>query len=218
MRRLALNFFRSTRYVLPDRTLDDIKNICRILFVDDHDFDVPDILINSGWRDTKLISDVESLDHSDVRDAHIIFVDISGVGAKLRFSDEGLGLISALKNRYPLKKVVVYSARRHGDRFHPGLSDADARLAKNADPFQFETVVENLSEEVLSLEGCIQNLKEKLKTEFNVVHLTDDDIRKILYRIGRKNDFSELAVARAFDIHGAGSIASIISLFFSCVS
>ena len=112
MRSTGFPFIRVQRYVLPDRTLDDMKGLCRILFVDDDEFDVPAILINSGWRDTKLIPDVESLDHSDVRDAHIIFVDISGVGIRLRFSDEGLGLISALKCRYPLKKVVVYSARR----------------------------------------------------------------------------------------------------------
>lgn len=217
MIRAIFDFFRASHYVLPDRSPDEIRAICRILFIDDHDFDVPDILINSGWRDTKLIQDVESLDHSDIKDAHIIFVDISGVGIKLRFSDEGLGIISALKERYPPKKVVVYSARRHGDRFHPGLSDADARLAKNADPFQFETLVENLAGEVLSLDGCIQNLKNVLRTQLNI-SLTDEAIRNNLHKIGRSRDYSELSISKAFNIHSAGAIASIVSLFFSCGS
>ena len=150
------DFIGRHRYELPDRSHEDLKKICRILFIDDGEFDVPDILTNSGWKNTKKLSDVESLDSLDILEADIIFVDISGVGRKLRFSDEGLGLISALKKKYPHKKVVVYSAQRSGDRFHKGLSDADARLAKNADPFQFESLVEEFAKEAFSLPAFIQ--------------------------------------------------------------
>lgn len=66
----------------------------------------------------------------------IFFVDIQGVGKKLDFQDEGLGLANALKN----KKVVIYSAENRGDRFH----EADDSLPKNAEPFQFQQTIENL--------------------------------------------------------------------------
>ena len=135
--RTGLNPLRRWRYTLPDRSIEELKGHCRILFIDDQDFSVPQILVTAGWKRAKRIADVDSLASPDVADAHIVFVDITGVGVKLRFSAQGLGLVSALKERYPQRRVVVYSAQRVGDRFHRGLSDADARLSKNADPFEF---------------------------------------------------------------------------------
>ena len=207
-----LDFIGHRRYELPDRSPEELKKICRILFVDDKEFDVPDILINSGWENIKTLPDIESLESLDVREASIIFVDISGVGHNLGFSGQGLGLISALKERYPHKKVVVYSAQTRGNRFHQGLSDADARLAKNADPFQFERLVERLARESFSLPDFIQRLKEILNRELNIDY-SEDEIRRILGRIGNKQDYSSSAIARAFNLQDAGSIASIISLF-----
>ena len=202
------------RYPLPDRSLDDLKRLARILFVDDREFDVPEILVNSGWRNTKKIDDVESLDSTEILDAHIIFVDISGVGLRLRFADQGLGLISAVKRKHPSKKVVVYSAQRHGDRFHRGLSDADERLPKNADPFQFESLVEKLTKQVFTLSGCIQSIRKHLSPELDS-HLSDEEIRRTIERVRSKPDFSPSIVSRAFNIQNAGSIASLISLFLN---
>ena len=207
-----LDLIGHRRYELPDRSPEELKKVCRILFIDDEEFDVPDILINSGWENTKTLPDIESLESLDVREAAIIFVDISGVGHNLGFSDQGLGLISALKERYPHKKVVVYSAQTRGNRFHQGLSDADARLAKNADPFQFERLVERLARESFSLPDFIQRLKEILNRELNIDY-SEDEIRRILGRIGNKQDYSSSAIARAFNLQDVGSIASIISLF-----
>lgn len=206
------DFIAHPRYELPDRSPEELKRICRILFIDDGEFDVPNILTNSGWKNTKKEDDVESLDSLEILEADIIFVDIAGVGREMRFSDEGLGLISALKKKYPHKKVVVYSAQRRGDRFHKGLSDADARLAKNADPFQFERLVERFARESFSLHDFIQRLKGIFSRELGNDY-SEDEIRKILRRIGNKRDYSSSAVARAFKLQDAGSIASIVSLF-----
>ncbi len=208
----VLNIIGRYRYELPDRSLEELKSICRILFIDDGEFDVPDILSNSGWKNTKKLPDVESLDSLDVRDADIIFVDIAGVGRILRFSDEGLGLISALKKKYPHKKIVVYSAQRRGNRFHEGLSDADARLPKNADPFQFESLVEEFAKEAFSLAAFIQRLEEVLNREFSLDY-SGHEIRKKLRTIGRKRDYSASTIARTFNLPNVGSVASIVSLF-----
>ena len=205
-------FLDRYRYTLPDRSTEDLKKMCRILFIDDLKFDVPDILINSGWANTKIMIDVESLSCLDIKEANIIFVDISGVGRKLKFSDEGLGLISALKERYPEKKIVVYSAQSRGDRFHKGLSDADARLAKNADPYQFENIVEQFAREAFSRIECIKKLREVIYNEFGI-YIPESEIDEKLLKIGRKRDYSPLAISRAFNLQNASSIASIVSLF-----
>ncbi|MGR3981791.1 transcriptional regulator [Pseudoalteromonas sp. 1181_04] len=128
------------------KTLDDFKNETRILFIDDDmRFKVSKILIRSGWVHTKLIKDCETLDEQDVINASILFIDVQGVGLAMGFNDEGLGLALAIKQKYPQKKVVIYSAETQGDRFHKALREADSFLAKNADPYEFQRLVEEFT-------------------------------------------------------------------------
>jgi hypothetical protein len=128
------------------KTLDDFKNETRILFIDDDmRFKVSKILIRSGWVHTKLIKDCETLDEQDVINASILFIDVQGVGLAMGFNDEGLGLALAIKQKYPKKKVVIYSAETQGDRFHKALREADSFLAKNADPYEFQRLVEEFT-------------------------------------------------------------------------
>ena len=122
------------------------KCCTKILFVDDDTkFNVINIIKNSGWKNTKIIKDINSMDSHEVTSTDIFFIDIRGVGKKLGFQDEGLGLAKALKIKYPNKKVVIYSAEQRGDRFHEGLRKADDFLAKNAEPFEFQQTIERLS-------------------------------------------------------------------------
>ena len=207
-----MNPFRRRGYTLPNRSIDELKGHCRILFIDDQDFSVPQILVASGWKRTKRIADVESLSCPEVADAHVVFVDIADVGVRLEFSDQGLGLVSALKEKYPEKKVVVYSAQTVGDRFHRGLSDADERLAKNADPFEFETLVERFAKEMWSVEGVVQRLKEVLATELGH-HVSEEQIYAMLVKVGKRDDWSSSAVAKVFKIANPGSIVPLIQLF-----
>jgi hypothetical protein len=126
---------------LPDR-----KNKTRIVFVDDDlKFKVVKILTNSGWVKTLVIKDVKSLDEQVIEEAHILFIDVQGVGVAMGFDSEGLGLAMALKDKYPSKKIVIYSAETKGDRFHQALRRADSFLSKNADPYEFQKLVEELS-------------------------------------------------------------------------
>lgn len=119
------------------------KTITKILFIDDEvKFKVVKILQNAGWMHTQLIKDVKSLDQPEIVESKIIFVDIQGVGKELDFKEEGLGLASALKEKYPQKTVIIYSAEQEGDRFHKTLRQVDASLAKDADPYQFQSLVE----------------------------------------------------------------------------
>ncbi len=128
-----------------DDCLIELKKKTKILFIDDDNkFKVVNILKNSGWVNTKIIKDINNIDSDEVRTTDIFFVDIQGVGKKLEFQDEGLGLANALKNKYPNKKVVIYSAENRGDRFHEALKKADDSLPKNAEPFQFQQTIENL--------------------------------------------------------------------------
>lgn len=122
-----------------------VKDSSKILFIDDDTtFPVIKILKKAGWRNTKVVRDVISLDSQDVQETDLFFVDIQGVGKALHFNDEGLGLALALKNKYPSKKLVIYSSEPRGDRFHQAFRVADDQLAKNAEPYEFQQIVEQL--------------------------------------------------------------------------
>jgi len=128
------------------KSLDSFKNETRILFIDDDTrFKVAKILGKSGWVHTKLVKDAETLEDQDIVSADILFIDVQGVGISMGFSDEGLGLALAIKDKYPLKKVVIYSAETKGDRFHAALRKADSFLPKNADPYEFQKIVEDFT-------------------------------------------------------------------------
>lgn len=120
----------------------EMKKNTKVLFVDDdQDFKIVGVLRKMGWKDTKLIVDVASLEQKALADAHVVFVDIQGVGRLMEYTDEGLGLVLAIKRRYPDKKVVIYSAVEVGERFHPALQEADYSLPKTAEPIRFEETI-----------------------------------------------------------------------------
>jgi hypothetical protein len=124
---------------------ENTKSTTKILFIDDNhtEYKNVSILKKAGWSKTKSVKDVTDLDSPHVIEADIIFVDINGVGLQL-FEDQGLGLASALKKKYPNKKIVIYSAENTGDRFHQALREVDHCLPKNADAYQFINCIENL--------------------------------------------------------------------------
>lgn len=82
-------FWKTSSPKLQERSIDEIKSICKILFIDDKAFPLIDILKTAGWACTKRIKDAESLDQTEIKEAHILIVDIQGVGKKLKFKDEG---------------------------------------------------------------------------------------------------------------------------------
>jgi len=205
-----INYFKPH---VPNRTITEIKSFCQILFIDDNQFDVVEILRDAGWNNTKQIFDIDSLDSSDITNAHILFVDIQGVGVALKFKNEGLGLIKALKKKYPTKQVIIYSAEKHGDRFHESLSLADARLFKNADPFEFQSLVEKYAKESFSLRECVKRLKKAYEIESGSI-ISEDKIEKHLKSIARKGVFHEGYVGKLFNLQNAANLSTIISTFF----
>jgi len=122
------------------------KEKCHILFIDDQhtDFKMVSILKKAGWVNTKAIKDLTDLDDYKASEANIIFVDINGVGTQM-FEDQGLGLAAALKDKYPDKTIILYSAEPTGNRFNKKLRKVDESLPKNAEPYEFISLIEQYS-------------------------------------------------------------------------
>jgi hypothetical protein len=213
---MNLRFWKLNSTKLQERNLDEIKSICKILFIDDKAFPLIDILKTAGWTSTKRIKDAESLEQTEIKEAHILIVDIQGVGKKLKFKDEGLGLIIALKNKYPNKKIIVYSAEDQGkiQAFHAGIDAADKRLSKNSDPYQFQIVIENYAKEAFSLDECVKRIQSQILSEFGS-SVETEKIIKNLNKIYNKQDFSIPNISKEFNLQNASNISSIVQLFLT---
>ena len=57
---------------IPSRTVDELKNITKVLFVDDKTFKVVDnIKEKDGWKNVSRIVDVDSLSQTEIQESHI---------------------------------------------------------------------------------------------------------------------------------------------------
>lgn len=129
-------------------SIERLKNIVNILFIDDEKFSMVNILKTAGWKNTFYKKDILNLQDQYVIKSHIIFVDVYGVGTTLFPKDQGLGLVIALKEKYPEKKVIVCSAEDKGDFLNKALRKADECISKNAEPFEYINMVESFSKEL----------------------------------------------------------------------
>lgn len=144
----AINVRKGIR--ISNTELEKYKKSVRVLFIDDDpNFKVVNILKTAGWENTTCVIDIDKIDEKLLVDAHIVFVDVQGVGIALKCRDEGLGLALMIKRRFNDKKVVIYSAVTKGERFHEALREADDFLEKNAEPYEFLQLVEEYSHEIL---------------------------------------------------------------------
>ena len=125
-----------------------LKNQIHILFIDDETFTMVKIIKKAGWDNTSWKKDINNMDDPTLKAAHIIFVDINGVGKALMFQKQGIGLAAAIKDRYPEKKVVIYSGQSNGDRFDKDLYKVDYCIQKNAEPFEFESLINNFMADI----------------------------------------------------------------------
>jgi hypothetical protein len=130
------------------KTIPYLKDEVKIMFIDDDlTFKIIDILKTSGWKNTSIVHDVTDIDSLEVKNTHIFFVDIKGVGLWLSEKHQGLALAEKLKDKYPTKKVVIYSSNMKGDRSHPALQKADWFLPKYAEPVEFFNLIEKFTSE-----------------------------------------------------------------------
>lgn len=208
--------FRKKQCSIPVRTVDDLKRITRILFIDDLSFNyVSAIKEKDGWQNITKVSDISSLSQTELKDAHIIFVDVQGVGKKLAFDDEGLGLIQAIRTHYPEKKIIMYSAENKGkiDGLHPAGNLVDYRLRKTASRYEFENVIERFAKEAFCLDNCVIHIKEVFQRELGVSK-NDEEIKSVVQMLYAKDTYNDKdKVAKAFNLNDVGSVASIIQMF-----
>jgi hypothetical protein len=124
--------------------LEHMKKKTFIIFIDDDKgFSIVRILKDHGWTNTHSMVDVKSIDMPQIAKANVLFIDNHGVGKLLKLKDEGLDLVFMIKEKYPEKVVVIYSADSQANMLHEAIDKADHRLSKDATVYQFMKIIES---------------------------------------------------------------------------
>ena len=142
------SFFKKRNKFKPVN-IDRLKELTRVLIIDDEDpVDLREHLKREGWK-TSYLEDLDALSNKKLIEAQIVCIDIMGVGIKLG-EENGMGLVRHIKEKYPEKKVILYSSVPKQDIFDEALDYVDKRLRKEASLLPFSSAVEELSSKTYS--------------------------------------------------------------------
>ena len=112
-----------------------------VLFIDDDidNFPYVESLRNKGYV-VHTLKEFTSLEDKKIIESDIIFVDYRGVGVDLDKKEQGFAVIHLIKNRFPKKRVIIYSA--HSFTLKRNVHIADDSIFKNATLAEFIEKIE----------------------------------------------------------------------------
>lgn len=192
------SLFKQPDVLKERRTIEELKVLTRVLFVDDTDqSDLINYLKSEGW-DAEHIFDIEQISARNVMNANVFFIDIIGVGSKLRLKD-GFDLIRLLKETYPGKKVVMYSTNQMQDITRPGFDLADKRIIKKGSYDIFLSTIVEMSSKLFNWDEIVRQSYDKLKPYFQL-DMSIEHYEKILRGSVRGNRFDKTKAVKALRV------------------
>lgn len=129
-------------------SLEEIKRSVRILFVDDESVDhLINNISQAGWN-VSYTNEISNLDSDEIKNADIIFLDYKNVGVKLTPTEEGIGLLKAIRKKYPNKHLIFYSGYAGFIPGHEVHGIADDWIQKNSDPYVYIDRIEDAAKKI----------------------------------------------------------------------
>jgi len=140
------NFFGKEPVLPIQAPFDEIKKRCRILIIDDKEFEYQTLFERDGYTITKWTVD-DDIDIEKIDNAYfdIVLLDVDGVATN-RSEKHGLGLLKYIKEKNPAQVVILYSAKSFSLDDHSYVKMADDSLKKSADYYEFKKRVDSLLE------------------------------------------------------------------------
>lgn len=124
---LTIDYLKNNKTTINYVSLKDRKNI-KILFIDDEGFDI-EPLRKMGYLDVNKEYKYTQIDDYEKYD--IIFCDINGIGKEIDEKYQGAALAKIIKNTYPNKVVIIFSAKQQYLDMHEYSKYVDETIAKN---------------------------------------------------------------------------------------
>jgi len=143
-------------------SIEQLKRITKVLIIDDEEpKELRELLKKEGWK-ISYIDDLDSLSNKKLEESHIVCIDIMGVGKKLQIPN-GMGLVKDIKEKYPEKKIILYSSVSKQDIFSDALDYVDKRLRKESSLVPFSAAIEELAKSTFSWDESIKYAYAKVK-------------------------------------------------------
>jgi hypothetical protein len=195
------------------KSLADLKDKTRILFIDDRETDLVSALQKEGWR-VKYVDDLDSYNNTDLIDSQIICSDIKGVGVKLNVQGEGLGLVKAIKAKYPEKKIILYSSISSHDIFDNAIDLVDKKLFKDGQVHPFDAAMTELSEKLFDWDTVVKDIYFRYRSEFGVeLSLTEFNEKMQTTLNGNDIDVEKIVKLTSAGLNVAKSIKILMTPF-----
>ena len=155
-------FGRFKRKTIQPLTDDQVKAITKVLIIDDEEpVELRELLRKEGWKHYYL-PDLDALANKKLEESQIVFIDIMGVGKKLQ-EQSGIGLVKHIKQRYPEKKIVLYSSVSDHDIFSDALDYVDKRIRKQSSLVPFLSAIDEMARSTLSWDETIKFAYRKIE-------------------------------------------------------
>ena len=148
--------------IMNDKSLSQLKKATEILIVDDDAFTYLDALKKHEYN-IEYKSDLESL--KDVEAYDIILCDIRGVGKFLQSDYEGAYLAKQIKEKYPNKIVISYTANDYDPKFQEYLNYSDSIIAKGTSLEDWSALLDAKIKECVDPVKQWENLRNMLLKE-----------------------------------------------------
>lgn len=166
--------------ILETIKLDQLRRKSNVLVIDDDEFIPLEGLKNHGYY-IQQKNDIQNL--KDVEPYDIILCDIRGVGKFLKSAYEGAYLAKQIKETYPSKIVLVYTADNYKADFEKYLKYADSIISKGMDIEDWSSILDaNLRDSVnpvVQWEKVRDALLKAGVTTIEVAQLEDKYVKSI---------------------------------------
>lgn len=124
---LTIEDLKAKNTKIRNISMKDKKNI-KILIIDDAGFDT-ERLKRLGYIDIKKVDRFTNMDELEIYD--IILCDINGVAKEMNETYQGAALAVSIKETYPTKIVVIFSAKPQRPDFYEYYQQVDDVIKKN---------------------------------------------------------------------------------------
>lgn len=155
---LTIEDLKSKNIKLGTITMKDKKNV-RILFLDDEGYDT-DLLRNLGYLDVEKMYEYKKMDDFEKYD--IIFCDINGIAKDLDPIYQGAALAKLIKQTYPEKVVVIFSAKEQLLTFTQFYEYVDDLIYKNMPPAELASKIDQYISQMINPIDFWNNIKKQL--------------------------------------------------------
>lgn len=208
-------FKKSRKKKFAKKSLPELKDKTRILLIDDEETSLVESLKGEGWH-IKYMADLDKYNNTDLKDAHIVCVDIKGVGKKLNIKEEGLGLVRNIKEKYPEKRIILCSSISTHDIFDNAIDLVDKKVYKDGQTHPFDSAIEELSYKLFDWDSLIKEIYFKYKSDFGVELSLEEFSTKMKVAIdGDEIDLNKILKITSAGVKVASGIKTLLLHFVS---